>query len=297
MAASRRTRLYPSFLQTSCRALCTGVIIAAAPVQLLADEQTRVVQEELRRRNLYFGDISGQPTPETVAAVREYQHRKGFEATGHLDHATVESLRLPPSGLPDEPVLRSDIALTKNERMALARASNPPATEEQQTATSEERLEPVAQFVQKAPRNTKKQQQSRRAPAQTFVDRFLQDSQKNAPGRESQYYADRVDYLHHGIVSRKFVERNIRAYQERWPSRSYRLLDLASYQSKANGDLTIKFRTGFTLAAKNKVARGETINSITLRSIGGSLQIVAVREQRVRPGKRPSFLCRLFRCD
>src|SRR5207302_7400454 len=81
-----------------------------------ADEQTRRAQEELRKRNLYFGDIDGRQTPETAAAIREYQRRKGFGATGEIDTVTADSLKLPPGNLPDVPVLRSDVALTKSER-------------------------------------------------------------------------------------------------------------------------------------------------------------------------------------
>lgn len=69
--------------------------LAAATVR--ADETTRRVQEELRKRNLYYGDINGQRSRATVGALRRYQERKGFQATGDLDEMTLRSLSIEPS--------------------------------------------------------------------------------------------------------------------------------------------------------------------------------------------------------
>ena len=81
----------------------------------LGDEQVRRVQEELRKRNLYFADIDGKKSKEVTAAVRRYQERKGFTPTGELDVETLRSLDLAPpepvaEALPDVPVLKSDAA-------------------------------------------------------------------------------------------------------------------------------------------------------------------------------------------
>ena len=37
-----------------------------------ADETVRQVQEELRKRNLYFGNIDGQTSPVLVDALKRY---------------------------------------------------------------------------------------------------------------------------------------------------------------------------------------------------------------------------------
>ena len=37
-----------------------------------ADEVMRQVQEELRKRNLYFGDVNGLHTPQVAAALRRF---------------------------------------------------------------------------------------------------------------------------------------------------------------------------------------------------------------------------------
>src|SRR6266576_5803040 len=81
-----------------------------------ADETVRQVQEELRKRNLYFGNIDGQTSPVLVDALKRYQTRKGFTVTGKVDHDTAISLHLETTTvaavapLPDVPVLKSDTA-------------------------------------------------------------------------------------------------------------------------------------------------------------------------------------------
>jgi peptidoglycan hydrolase-like protein with peptidoglycan-binding domain len=80
-----------------------------------ADEQTRRIQEELRARHFYFGEIDGQRTEATRRALQHYQEKKGLKATGVADADTLSRLSLSdsaPTGTtwPDVPVLKSDQA-------------------------------------------------------------------------------------------------------------------------------------------------------------------------------------------
>src|SRR3954452_17576520 len=82
-----------------------------------ADETVRQVQEELRKRNLYFGNIDGQNSPVLADALKRYQTRKGFTVTGQVDKDTATSLHIRAAAvattaepLPDMPVLKSDTA-------------------------------------------------------------------------------------------------------------------------------------------------------------------------------------------
>jgi hypothetical protein len=89
-----------------------------------ADDQVRTVQEELRRRNVYFGDVDGRRTPELEEAMKRYQKRKRLPVRGTDDRETLESLGVvapspeapPPQQLnwPEEPVLRSDAVINVN---------------------------------------------------------------------------------------------------------------------------------------------------------------------------------------
>src|SRR3712207_9005549 len=78
------------------------VIFLASPARLLRAQDLRSLQEELRRRSLYFGDVNGLNSPELQEATRRYQQRKGFAATGRPDRETLKSLGLVPRGA-DEP--------------------------------------------------------------------------------------------------------------------------------------------------------------------------------------------------
>ncbi len=96
--------------------VCSILLFSLAVAR--ADEQVRSTQEELRRRNVYFGDVDGRETPELQEALKRYQKRKGFSASGDKDPDTLRSLGVlarqpgeaPPKELnwPEEPVLRSD---------------------------------------------------------------------------------------------------------------------------------------------------------------------------------------------
>src|ERR1041384_5313032 len=95
------------------------------PAAARADETVRQVQEELRKRNLYFGNIDGQNTAVLADALKRYQARKGFAVTGTVDPDTATSLHVQvtpvvaSAPLPDMPVLKSDTesALPDSQRL------------------------------------------------------------------------------------------------------------------------------------------------------------------------------------
>ena len=77
------------------RGLLPGLLLVVACIPpVYADELMRSVQEELRKRNLYFGDVNGLNSPQVAAALRRYQQRKGFQPTGEPDGVTLRSLSL-----------------------------------------------------------------------------------------------------------------------------------------------------------------------------------------------------------
>src|SRR3954453_10446092 len=98
------------------RVACVLVVILLTNAG--ADDLVRSAQEELRRRNLYFGDVDGRQSPELQEALKKYQKRKGFSASGREDPDTLRSLGLSPRSpneprpkefeWPEEPVLKSD---------------------------------------------------------------------------------------------------------------------------------------------------------------------------------------------
>lgn len=110
-----------------------------------ADERTQVLQQALKDKGFYYGDVDGQNGPETVAAIRRYQIRQGLDVTGKLDAQTLASLNLgsnndntaapsddsaaaPQETQPPKSVVESDHDFLRRQPQA---ATPAPATEEE----------------------------------------------------------------------------------------------------------------------------------------------------------------------
>jgi hypothetical protein len=250
------------------------------PRSLYADEQVRQLQEELRKRNLYFGNVDGQVSAELSAAVKRYQKRKGFVVTGRADRETANSLHIEAvasagGSLPDVPVLRSDTAsaLPETARLALQRdAEDKPDLASTPVPPAES--PPPNQDL--APEKVNK-----------FVEDYLRDGETQDIAAQIKYYAFPVRYFDHGVVSEDFVTKDTRNYVKRWPDRKYNLTEpVKFFASSAEGETNIEFTIAFELRSeartkKNK-ASGRTKNWWSIRPEGSELKIVAIREERLR---------------
>jgi hypothetical protein len=231
------------------------------------DEVVRQVQEELRRRHLFFNEIDGRNTPDVAIALRKYQERQGFPASGLADEMTLRSLGIenepaPPADsgaelLPDVPVLRSDSAPPA----ATTRANLPPPP------VTSARVRPIA-----------------KAEAAEFVRRYLSACESPNVHDELGMYADRVDYFDHGVVDRQYVQNELAVYDQRWPRRSYKLT--TGLRLNKTGEATAaKFAVAFQVAslASNRKASGKIEQTFGLaRRADGNLEIISIREERVR---------------
>ncbi|MGI8890552.1 MAG: peptidoglycan-binding domain-containing protein, partial [Chthoniobacterales bacterium] len=70
--------------------------IAFCPVLASADENVSAVQTKLRQEGFYFGDVTGNYSDDTSAAITRYQIRRGLQITGELDEATAKALGVRP---------------------------------------------------------------------------------------------------------------------------------------------------------------------------------------------------------
>jgi putative peptidoglycan binding protein len=246
-----------------------------------ADETVRQVQEELRKRNLYFGNIDGQNSAVLTDALKRYQTRKGFTITGQVDKDTATSLHIREAAvpasepLPDMPVLKSDraSALTESQRLALQREAedrpdqtpSPPAPAESPGLGQDLTPDRVNKFVQD----------------------YLRDAEGPSVPAQVKYFAFPVRYFSDGIVSEDFVTRDTTNYVKHWPERKYTLRGPVNFfASGKEGETEIEFTIGFELRnvarkTKNK-AKGHTKNWWTVRMEGDEMKIVAIREERLR---------------
>ena len=247
-----------------------------------ADETVRQVQEELRKRNLYFGNIDGQTSPVLVDALKRYQTRKGFAVTGAVDGDTATSLHVQATTaaatatvMPDMPVLKSDIesALPESQRLAL-----------QKEAEEKPDLTPSPPPPAESP-----------APGQDltpdrvnkFVQDYLRDAETDNVAAQVKYYAFPVRYFDHGTVPQQFVTQDTSNYVKRWPERKYTLTGPVNFfAAEKEGETAVEFTIAFELRSAARTAKnravGKTKNWWTIRAQGDELKIVAIREARLR---------------
>ena len=231
-----------------------------------ADEETRQVQEELRKRHLFFRDIDGRPSSEYALALKQYQQRKGFAQTGVADDVTLYSLGIgePPSpaegagDLPDVPVLKSDAALRE------PRPGQPPVPTKETNAGDVTKAE-----------------------IRNFLRRYFDACQSPDPNDELAFYAEKVEYFDHGVVDRPYIRNELVVYYQRWPTRKYTLGN--SLRIVRTGNKTVaKIRVNFEVAntEHNRKASGRTDDTFNLAKRGDSLEIVSLKEARVRKAWR-----------
>lgn len=256
--------------------VCLCFILVGTAVLVRADEKIRQAQEELRKRNLYFGNVDGQESPELAGALKRYQSRKGFVVTGSVDDETATSLHIPtsavPAGsLPDLPVLRSDAArdLTAQQRVALEQA----ADENMDSAPSPfPPAEPPGPGQDLTPERVNR-----------FVADYLRDAETNEVAAQIKCFAYPVEYFDHGPVNEQFVLKDVRNYLKRWTQRKYTLSQPVSFFAGAReGETKVEFVIAYDVRNKDHAASGRTKNWWTLRPEGDELKIVAIREQRLR---------------
>jgi hypothetical protein len=256
--------------------VCLCFILIGTTVLVKADEKIRQAQEELRKRNLYFGNVDGQESPELSGALRRYQTRKGFAVTGGVDDETAASLHIltsaaPAESLPDLPVLRSDAAreLTAPQRIALERA----AEENIDSAPSPfPPAEPPGPGQDLTPERVNK-----------FVADYLRDAETNEVAAQVKCFTYPVEYFDHGAVDEQFVLKDVRNYLKRWPQRKYTLSQPVGFFAGAReGETKVEFVIAYQVRNKDHAASGRTRNWWTLRAEGDELKIVAIREQRLR---------------
>jgi putative peptidoglycan binding protein len=228
--------------------LCMFVAFLATAIAAQADDTTRQVQEELRKRNLYFGEIDGQSTPELVGALKRYQKRKGFEVTGDIDENTAASLHV-----------QSTVALKEN------------------ISPSEADLPLVPEPPAEAPAASQEIFPDR---VNKFIDAYLRDAETNDIYLQAWFYAFPVDYFQYGPRGQEFVIQDIRYHVKDWPVRKYKLLAPATLMASSNeGETVVEFSIDYERHNKKRTTSGKAKYVWRVRSEGDDLRIISIREQ------------------
>ena len=239
------------------------------------------MQEELRKRNLYFGDINGQATPDLANSLKRYQARKGFPATGTIDVTTAASLNVAytaappaePAPLPDIPILKSDFA------------RRIPSTE---IAARENEADKNPDFVPTPPPPPAEAPPASQdlSPQRItdFVQSYLADSETNEiEVQTTKYFSYPVNYFDDGPQDAAHVKRDVGYYLRNFPKRKYRLLGPVQFTASEEEDETkIQFEIAYDLENRKRQVAGRTRNYWTVRAQKGDLKIVSIQEERLR---------------
>jgi peptidoglycan hydrolase-like protein with peptidoglycan-binding domain len=59
-----------------------------------ADQTTQSVQQTLKEHGFYYGNVTGDKSAETTAAIRRYQIRNGLQVTGEINPEILRSLNV-----------------------------------------------------------------------------------------------------------------------------------------------------------------------------------------------------------
>jgi peptidoglycan hydrolase-like protein with peptidoglycan-binding domain len=249
-------RTFSSFLFVAAT-----LLLCVLPVH--ADETTRRAQEELRKRDLFYGEIDGRHTPAFETALRTYQERKGFVQTGKLDADTLRSLGVSETEtgaqLPNVPVLRSDQAVGEGRE----RGAGGGSSAEQGTV------------IDGAPPSPQE--------IRTFLRNFLDACQTESLTDDLNFYGGRVEYFSHGTVTKGYIRNQLVAYDEEWPDRQYTIASPVTL-GKRGFQIVASCRINFKLSnpEQKRHAAATTENTFVLaRSSEFGLEIVGLKEQRV----------------
>ena len=88
---------------------------------LRADQTIQSVQQTLKDQGFYYGNVTGDKSAETTAAVRRYQIRNGLQVTGEINPETLQSLSSSSnsnSASSSQPASKPAVAQSNNARPA-----------------------------------------------------------------------------------------------------------------------------------------------------------------------------------
>jgi peptidoglycan hydrolase-like protein with peptidoglycan-binding domain len=271
----------------------------AATGPLLADENVREVQEQLRNGGFYSGEIDGAYSTELSAALSRYQIRNGLPITGQLDVETSKALGAKPGVDPSSPETEQGVTKTwrqlrkaerTNERWQQtgdrdmeetrsARSDEPKATD---TGTPLQEVSGGGSALPSAAASNANLSMPDISPGRlhNYVAAFILAGLDRNVDAETEFFADRVQYYDQGIMDRQSIRKDLKQYDERWPERHFWVAGTIHVEPQDDKQVQVTFPLGFKLRNGNKILTGKVDKTIVLTPSGRDLQITAVNERK-----------------
>ena len=184
-----------------------SILILCSILSLHADDQIAAVQEKLKSRGFYYGEVDGKDSNQTAAAITRFQVRNGFQVTGELNEETMRSLGLTLAQPREQdaedysgPKIEAWRALRDQDREFLRQTA--PSQPSEQTANQSVDANLMDQIWD-------------------FVAGFVVAGITSDVEPELQFYADKADYYDSGLVGKDFIRKDILRYNQKWPVRQY----------------------------------------------------------------------------
>jgi peptidoglycan hydrolase-like protein with peptidoglycan-binding domain len=80
------------------------VVVLCLAGLVSADETVQSVQQALKDQGFYYGNVTGEKSAETTAAIRRYQIRNGLQVTGEVNPETLRSLNVDSNSASSHPL-------------------------------------------------------------------------------------------------------------------------------------------------------------------------------------------------
>jgi peptidoglycan hydrolase-like protein with peptidoglycan-binding domain len=80
------------------------VIVLCLAGLVRADQTVQSVQQALKDQGFYYGNVTGEKSAETTAAIRRYQIRNGLQVTGEINPETLRSLNVASNSASSRPL-------------------------------------------------------------------------------------------------------------------------------------------------------------------------------------------------
>ena len=230
---------------------------------LCADSQIAAVQESLRELGFYYGEINGEESNETAAAITRFQVRSGIEVTGELNGETLRSLGIEVS----EPVEQN------------AQEQSRPKIEAWRALREQDRKF-LEQITSAEPTAETRQQVLESTQIQDFVAGFVVAGISEDVEAELQFYAEKADYYDSGFVSKDFIRKDISRYNQKWPIRRYWLDGDISILNGLKADpIDVRYQIKYAVKNQQKESNGTAVKTLKLKKAEHGLEITFVREK------------------
>ena len=245
-----------------------SILFLCSITRFHADDQIAAVQEKLKSRGFYYGEVDGENSNETAAAITRFQVRNGFQVTGELNEETLRSL-----GLTLSQPLQQD-------------AENSGPKIEAWRALREQDREFLRQTTSSQPAEQTSNQSfdvSLMDQIRDFVAGFVVAGITSDVEPELQFYADEADYYDSGLVDKDFIRNDILRYNQKWPVRQYWLEgDVRILDGTEADSIKVQFQIRYVVQNQQTESRGTAVKTLKLRKIQDGLEIVSVREKTLK---------------